>query len=292
MLNSLGVMTRTGKGSPARFIVGIALLATGWAVMWGVDSFWNPVAFTALWTGAALSMWAFSRSGYPGVRRHLYLAGVSVPVWWWFELINGRAQNWIYVYRFDYSSIEYGLLTSLAFATVVPAIVAAVSLVDGGGRTLHPYARGSGSQARLALILVASGAALQVAVVAFPVQMYPFIWVAPALVFDGLVVRAGGRSLARSLFTGRFGECAIIAVGGLICGFLWEFWNFWSMPKWEYSIPLVGVWKVFEMPVAGYLGYIPFAWSVVQFVRWLDLIRSRIAYDFLRRTRWPWTSRV
>ena len=60
---------------------------------------------------------------------------------------------------------------------------------------------------------------------------------------------------------------AIIALGGLICGFLWEFWNFWAYPKWEYEIPLLGFGKVFEMPILGYGGYVPFAWSVVQTVR-------------------------
>jgi hypothetical protein len=36
-------------------------------------------------------------------------------------------------------------------------------------------------------------------------------------------------------------------------------WNLWSFPKWIYHVPYVGFWKVFEMPVLGYLGYLPFA---------------------------------
>ncbi|MEC7347693.1 MAG: hypothetical protein VYB60_02400, partial [SAR324 cluster bacterium] len=47
--------------------------------------------------------------------------------------------------------------------------------------------------------------------------------------------------------------------GCLICGFFWEFWNFWSYPKWIYQIPFVDFWRIFEMPVLGYLGYLPFA---------------------------------
>ena len=43
-----------------------------------------------------------------------------------------------------------------------------------------------------------------------------------------------------------------------MCGFFWEAWNFWAMPKWEYVIPYVNQLHVFEMPLIGYAGYLPF----------------------------------
>lgn len=36
-------------------------------------------------------------------------------------------------------------------------------------------------------------------------------------------------------------------------------WNFYSYPKWVYEAPFLNFWHVFEMPLLGYLGYIPFA---------------------------------
>ena len=36
-------------------------------------------------------------------------------------------------------------------------------------------------------------------------------------------------------------------------------WNFYSYPKWIYHVPFVGFWHVFEMPILGYTGYLPFA---------------------------------
>ena len=48
----------------------------------------------------------------------------------------------------------------------------------------------------------------------------------------------------------------------LVCGFLWEMWNQWSYPKWVYHVPGVGFAKVFEMPILGYLGYLPFSLEV------------------------------
>ena len=51
-------------------------------------------------------------------------------------------------------------------------------------------------------------------------------------------------------------------IGTLFTGFFWEMWNFYSLPKWYYTIPYVGFWKVFEMPILGYGGY-PFFGLVV-----------------------------
>jgi hypothetical protein len=48
-------------------------------------------------------------------------------------------------------------------------------------------------------------------------------------------------------------------LGGLLCGVVWEFWNYWAGAKWSYSIPFFNKWKIFEMPVLGFLGFLPFA---------------------------------
>ena len=50
-----------------------------------------------------------------------------------------------------------------------------------------------------------------------------------------------------------------MCLAGLVCGLLWETWNFRSGAKWTYSIPFVGQFRIFEMPVLGFLGFIPFA---------------------------------
>lgn len=261
------------------------LLAAGWAVMWGIRSYWNPLAFAGMWTGAALFMWGLGRTGYPGLRRHLILAVMSVPLWWWFELVNARVHNWRYVYEVDYTPIEFGVLSSIAFATVIPAVVAAYSLTrrrligreeavpppeavrDGSGRP--GSARETTGRWQYLLF---SGLLLQALVFAFPAQFYPFVWVAPFLVVDALLARAGGPSLIRGVLSRHWRDAVAIGAAGVLCGALWEFWNFWSIPRWEYDVPLLGFWKVFEMPLMGYGGYVPFAWTVVQFVRLLNRV--------------------
>jgi hypothetical protein len=48
------------------------------------------------------------------------------------------------------------------------------------------------------------------------------------------------------------------AMAALICGGFWEMWNFFSLAKWKYSIPFVHRYLIFEMPLLGYAGYLPF----------------------------------
>ena len=245
--------------------VGLPLAAICWAFLWTQDTFWNPLFFMGLWSGATLVMYGFGERGYPGLRRHFALLALSIPLWWWFELVNARVANWEYLGAEErYNAWTYALMSSAAFSTVIPALDAAWSLtVRRGGST----AIWIGSHSRKYAIQIGLGILFQAMVFVWPRVFYPLIWVAPFLVIDGLVGYRGGHSLVGDMVRRRWRLVVGVAMGGLLCGFLWEFWNFWSTPKWIYHVPLLGFAKVFEMPVLGYGGYIPFAWSIYQLLR-------------------------
>ena len=48
------------------------------------------------------------------------------------------------------------------------------------------------------------------------------------------------------------------AVAALICGCFWEMWNFYSPARWEYAVLFVHGATLFQMPLLGYAGYLPF----------------------------------
>jgi hypothetical protein len=48
-------------------------------------------------------------------------------------------------------------------------------------------------------------------------------------------------------------------LAGFIAGGLWEFFNYWAQVKWIYTVPFFEELKLFEMPLAGFLGFPPFA---------------------------------
>jgi len=46
-------------------------------------------------------------------------------------------------------------------------------------------------------------------------------------------------------------------------------WNYFSFPKWVYHTPGINSLHVFEMPLPGYLGYIPFSWELFALANFL-----------------------
>jgi len=99
---------------------------------------------------------------------------------------------------------------------------------------------------------------------------------------DPINVRMGNRSLFE--FTRRRDWRPVVAlwVGCLICGFFWELWNFWSYPRWVYDVPFVGVLKVFEMPLLGYGGYLPFALELFALYHLMLGLLGRGRWDYVQ----------
>ena len=279
----LAATSRRVKGS--HLIVLAALLTGGaWALMWTQEGFWSPLFFVGTWLGATLLMYAAGARGYPGWRRHATLAAMSVPVWWWFELVNARVGNWEYITPYDYSSVQYFLLASLAFSTVVPALDSAWRLTIDKFAVLASAVRSGPPRDRLYAVETAAGVGALVLLFALPDLFFALAWIGPFLVLDGLVGYGGGRGIAAELLHGEWRLAAAVGLAGLICGFLWEFWNFWAMPRWIYHISYVEFLHLFEMPALGYLGYVPFAWSVYQ------LLHLRPLQGYLERRSEPGTA--
>jgi hypothetical protein len=96
------------------------------------------------------------------------------------------------------------------------------------------------------------------------------IWVGTWALLDPLNLLCGRPSILRDWSRGRFGRTLALGAGGLWCGFLWEFWNYWAYTKWIYHLPFLGSWehiKYFEMPVLGLVGFIAFGietWTMWQ----------------------------
>jgi hypothetical protein len=73
------------------------------------------------------------------------------------------------------------------------------------------------------------------------------------------------RNLAEGTGKGDWRQVYSLWIGVLITGFFWEMWNYYSMPKWVYSVPGVDFLHIFEMPLLGYGGYMPFALELYAF---------------------------
>ena len=154
-------------------------------MMWSKTTYWNPLFFVGTWVGVTFLMYSLGPSGYPGWRRHVALALVSVPLWWWFELVNARVENWKYIILYDYGDVGYAFLASLTFSTVVPALDSAWRMYVG---LIGPAVFNAEPDRRLFVGEVVAGAASLVALFALPGQLFGLVWVGPFRATSKLMV--------------------------------------------------------------------------------------------------------
>jgi hypothetical protein len=95
------------------------------------------------------------------------------------------------------------------------------------------------------------------------------VWVAPLLLITALRIQEGKDTIFARLPEGDATSLWLAAIAALVCGFWWEMWNFKSLAHWEYAIPSVHRFQLFEMPVLGYGGYLPFGLECLAVTQWL-----------------------
>jgi hypothetical protein len=59
-------------------------------------------------------------------------------------------------------------------------------------------------------------------------------------------------------------------------------WNFFSFPKWHYQVPYVSFLHIFEMPLLGYGGYLPFGLEVYSLYNLVTGLLRAVRSDYAR----------
>ncbi len=250
--------------------LGLLLVALFWALNWGLEGLRTHVLFFPLWLGYILTVDALvlRRRGTSLLVRSargfalLFLA--SMPAWWLFEAINARTENWQYLGAGQFSDPAYALLASVAFSTVMPAVFETAELVRSFGWMDRSERLRDGPRLRptrgVLRIMLTAGLAMLALLLIWPTVFYPFVWGAAYLITEPVNARLGNRTLLDFTKRGDWRPLAALALGALLCGFFWELWNVYAYPQWVYHTPGVeGFPHLFEMPLPGYLGYLPFA---------------------------------
>lgn len=249
--------------------LGIALIAIFWYVNWTGSQLRTHWAFFPLWLGYICTVDALAV--FRG-RRSLFLSDwktgallflISVPLWWLFEWLNARAEYWIYIPENAFSPAAHTFWSTICFSTVVPAIFATVNLLLSFGffRRHHFTGKVARTETGRKMYLI-SGIAMLVALLIWPQYGMAFMWISLYFIFDPVNVWLARPSLMEKTAHGDWRMVLILFSTALICGFFWELWNWYAWPKWIYTFPLLDGMKVFEMPLAGYLGYLPFGLEV------------------------------
>jgi hypothetical protein len=248
--------------------IGLAVMVVSQtATLARIEPFWSwntPIAWTGFILFADGIVWQARRNSWirSNGREFVFLALASIPLWLVFEGYNQLIRNWYYTGLPENFALRmFGYAWS--FATIWPAmfegaeLIAAVRAGKAGGLPAPPAL-----PAHPAFSIAAGGVMLALPFLVPPAiatYMAAPVWLGFIFLLDPLNARLGGESLLADLPAGQWDRLINLALSGLLCGVLWEFWNYWAGAKWHYTVPIMENLKVFEMPLPGYLGFPAFA---------------------------------
>jgi hypothetical protein len=246
----------------------ITLNLASWFFAWSrIDPFFR-YSFFPLWFSFIFVLDALNRArtGSSLITRapakFAQMFAFSALYWWLFETFNIPTQNWHYIFDHHYSTAEQIFVETLDFTTVLPVVMEMAELWTSFKRLrprLPANEIGLRISAPAAARLMLLGSTCIVLPFLFPDKAFILIWLSVLFVLDPINNLMGRKSALAHLKAKDWRFFVALPLAGLSCGFFWEMWNFHSLPRWYYTVPYVGFARVFEMPILGYTGYLPFA---------------------------------
>jgi len=214
-------------------------------------AWWSYIVFADAWLHHRTGRSALLRN-----RQAPQVFALSIVIWLIFEAYNFRLNNWHYLEIPSNLPLRW-LGYSVAFATVLPGIFVTAELLETvrqpgsfSGRTIPPGLPG---------LLLWVGLVGSVIPVLWPTYFFPMVWLGPTGLLAAVNFRLGGSGILTDIRERGPAKLYRLVGAGMVCGLLWECWNFWAGSKWVYNIPFFGGSPLFEMPIAGFLGFPPFA---------------------------------
>lgn len=255
--------------------VGILIMAAGeWLLIQDsvfVKSWFTPI----MWSGYILFADAllYKIQGFSLIinrrRQFLFMLVFSVMAWLIFEAYNLHLRNWRYIGLTQNLVSRYvGYVWS--FATIWPGVLLTYALI----RVYRIFGkiRLPTFQFKRSILYVICMAGLICLLMPFLVPrnlaayLFGPVWIGFIFFLDPINYFIGANSLFRDLEEGKVDKLLALFVAGAICGLLWEFWNYWATAKWIYTLPFLQNPKIFEMPLFGFLGFLPFGVEI--YVMW------------------------
>jgi hypothetical protein len=276
-------MTHTDKRKTAKVVLGAALVVfMGASVGMSLEAepFFTWYYLFAWWPFIVMLESAmFLARGYSMLydrpREFAAMIPVSATFWLVFEAYNFRLDNWHYLNVPENLPLRWAGYF-LSYGSVLPGLFVVKRLFEFMGLWEDAEDRPLKRPERLRKPLTVLGALCLVLPLIWPRYFFPLIWGGFIFLPEPWLSRYSKRSLLSKWADGSLRQLKLLLLAGLVCGGLWEMWNFWAGAKWYYTVPYVGFLKVFEMPILGFLGFPPFAVECfVMYSAWL-LLKKRI----------------
>jgi hypothetical protein len=271
--------------------LGFGLILIFWTLNWTLEGPRTHWGFFPMWLGYCLAIdgLVFWRTGTSlltrSPRKYVGLFLISAPVWWIFELLNVRTQNWTYIGLEIVTPFGYAFWTTLSFTTVIPAVFGGAEFFAGFA-FVKRLGRGPviGTDKRTTIIFFVLGWLMLALMLIWPRIFFLFIWLSLYFILEPINIWLGNRSLAFWAQRGDWRPVISLWLGVLLTAFFWEMWNYYSYPKWIYHVAWGDWLHVFEMPLLGYGGYLPFALELYALYHWISGLLGDRTSDYVRVT--------
>lgn len=209
-------------------------------------------------------------------RHHFALLGLaSIAIWCVFDAINFYSiKAWDYI-GMPPDPVGRFIGYFIAFATIVPGMLLCGQMLMNlrlfDWARFRPWPR---MPPGVLVISFLAGLAMLIWPLVHPNPITNLtLWTSLVFLLDPISYKLGRPSMWRDWQNGWYGRTLACFAGGLLCGFLWEFWNYWALSKWIYNLPFLGSLehvRYFEMPLPGLIGFLPFGiecWVMWQLIR-------------------------
>jgi hypothetical protein len=262
---------------------GLAIILGAEALLFAGNQFVGHWLTPIVWTGYILFIdaWVYKFKGRSPLMsdriEFVIVALISIAGWWLFEFYNApRFWNSNLELWWHYHNLEPNLFLrragyDWAFATIFPAMFETAELLTVTVLKARPALPAIRFPKPLLIVLSLIGAIGVIVPLVSPSEWFaPVVWLSFILFLDSINALRESPSITGDLARGDWRRFLSLLAGGFVCGLLWEFWNYWALSKWTYTVPYFGSIKIFEMPVLGYLGFPPFAvecWVMYIFLR-------------------------
>lgn len=254
------------KGILAQVLMGTActvFVVSTIAMLLKFDPFYSSYYMFAWWSFILfIESMLYLRGGssllFEDPLKFLIMLPLSATVWNIFEALNFRLSDWHYI-RVPSDILVRWPGYFLSYATVLPGIFSTTALLNFAGILKNSKTSPLQEPQKLYKPFFFIGVLFFVLPLVWPEYYFPLVWGSFLFLLEPVNHKFGAPSLLRHWENGSLRKFYLLLIAGALCGFLWEMWNFRAGAKWIYTVPYVGVLKVFEMPLLGFVGFPPFA---------------------------------
>jgi len=203
---------------------------------------------------------------------------LSLVFWLIFEGYNLYLRNWKYI-GLPRNPVITTFGMALSFSTIMPGMFFTAEILE----IIGTFKRIKIGRLKVTNKIVYGGVCTGLLFLILPLlirqdyagYLFAFVWMGFVFLLEPINYSSRTESLLRDLEAGELHRILFLFVARLICGLLWGFWNYWAATKWVYMAPFTMDVRIFEMPVAGFLGFGPFAWEYFSMYYFVRLFRFR-----------------